>query len=316
MMSQLISRRRFLVGGSLLATFPTLTFADQEPLVYKDWTKASLSDQINQTSYLPANIQPLLQGYVQNSAKVRAEFPPDTYAYGPGANERLDVFAPKNAKGLPVMIFIHGGAWTWGSKDDFSSAAPTFIQANTIYVSVNMDNIPPNTIDGMVNQCRRAIAWVWKNAQKIGADPKNIYVSGHSSGGHLANMMVCTQWQSLGLPADLLKGGVIMSGWSDLYPISLSDRQTYLKLNDKQIKEYSPINFARQVNCPVIISWGALESVYMQSQSAAWAQKLQTVGRLAGVYKMADCNHLQMPNLLNSTDNELTKATLALMDII
>jgi len=106
-----------------------------------------------------------------------------------------------------------------------------------------------------------------------------------------------------------------MSGWTDLYPISLTDRQHYLKLTPEQIKKYSPVNLLNLVNCLMIISFGSLESPYMQAQSSAWAHKLQSVGTLAGIYRMENRDHLQMPMQYVQKDNQLFKATLALMDI-
>ena len=312
------SRRQFIAGSLLLATVSPFTFGNEDKLVYKDWTYAQLNDQVNQTSYLPKgeDLTTFVDKFAANSNKVRAQFPPITFSYGTSAHEKLDVFAPANAKNLPVMIWIHGGAWTFGSKDEYSGAAPTFINAKAIYIAIGFDNIPPNDMPGIINQCRKAITWVYNNAQLIGADPSRLYVSGHSSGGHMTNMMLCTDWKKVGLPANVLKGGVVMSGWTDLHPISLSDRQKYLKLSVAQVKEYSPINFLKNVNCPVIVSFGALESPYMQMQSAAWAKQLQSASRLAGVYRIAGHNHLQMPGLFNNPDNQLSKAALALMDLV
>lgn len=311
----LTSRRKFITSTLLLASVSPFTFASEEKLIYKDWTYAQLNDQINQNPYLPKNLKNFEDEFIAKSNEVRAQFPPKTYSYGSAPHEKMDVFAPANAKDLPIMIWIHGGAWTSGTKEIYSAPAPTFINANAIYVTIGFENIPPNNMPGIIEQCRKAIAWIHKNAKRIGADPDKLYVSGHSSGGHMANMMACTDWQKHSLPKNLLKGVVIMSGWTDLYPISLSDRQKYLKLNTEQIQEYSPIKWLNNVNCPMIISWGSLESPYMQMQSAAWAKQLQSTGRLAGAYRIANHDHYQMPGLFNSPNNELTKATLALMDV-
>lgn len=310
-----LSRRKFIASSLLLTTVSPFAFGNENKIVFNGWTAQQLSDQVNQTSYLPSDFRKFLEDFSANSARSRSQFPPKTFSYGTSSGEKLDVFAPSNAKDLPVMIFIHGGAWTFGSKDDYSAAAPTFMNANAIYVAIGFDNIPPNNMPGIVGQCRKAIGWIAKNIRQLGGDPNKLYISGHSSGGHMANMMACTNWEKMGLAKNLLKGVVVMSGWTDLHPISLSDRQEYLKLTPAQIKEFSPINLINNVNCPMIISWGALESPYMQMQSSSWAKQLQSVGRLAGVYRVAGHNHLQMPGLFNSANNELTKATLALMDI-
>jgi len=69
------------------------------------------------------------------------------------------------------------------------------VDAKAIYIPINYQNIPPNNMAGIIDQCRRAIAWVCKNAAQFGGDTTKIYVSGHSAGGHLTNMMACTDWK-------------------------------------------------------------------------------------------------------------------------
>lgn len=311
-----MTRRQVMAAGVFLAASSEGAYGSGVDLIYKNWTQEQLDDQINQISYSPHNLKEIIENYARTSNRVRSQLPYRTFSYGNGPNEKLDVFAPEAAKHLPVMVFIHGGAWTAWTKDDFSSAAPTFTDAKAVYVVLGFDNIPPNTMGGLVDQCRKALAWVRHHADEIGADPKKIYVSGHSSGGHLANMMLATEWKKHGLPADVIKGGVVLSGWTDLNPISLSNRNSYLKLGPTQIKQFSPINFVKNVTCPVIVAWGGLESPYMQTQSAEWARALQSEGRLVGVYRFAGYNHFEMPNLLNNKETEITRATLALMGLI
>ncbi len=313
-----ISRRKFLLAGSALAAMPTMGLMAQEKPVFRGWTVSQLNDQLNQGPYLPPlpELENINTEYGTNSAKVRAQYPPKTYSYGPSDAAKLDVFAPPSAADLPIMIFFHGGSWTFGSKDSYSTQAVPFLMANAIFISVGFDNIPPNTMTGLVDQAQSAVAWAYKNAKKIGGDPNRLYVSGHSSGGHLANMMLVTEWQKQGLPANLFKGGSILSGWTDLYPVSLSMRQQFLKLTPKEIKDFSPVNFPQNVNCPVIITCGANESPYMQMQSGDWATKLQSNSRLAGAYRVANHNHFQTPFLFNDSNNQVIKGTLALMNLI
>ncbi len=67
----------------------------------------------------------------------------------------------------------------------------------------------------MVAQLRRAIRWVYRNAASFGGDAERIFVAGHSSGGHLAGVLLTTDWRQEGLPSDVLKGVISISGiWS------------------------------------------------------------------------------------------------------
>jgi len=77
----------------------------------------------------------------------------------------------------------------------------------------------------MAEQVRRAVAWVYRNAPRFGGDPNSLYVSGHSSGAHLAGVILTTNWrQDFNLPADTVKGGLCCSGLFDLKPVRLSAR--------------------------------------------------------------------------------------------
>ena len=312
-------RRKFLLTGSALAAMPTFgLMAQEEKAVFRGWTVSQLNDQLNQGPYLPPEpeLKKITESFTANSEKVRAQYPPKTFSYGTSDAEKLDVFIPQFAAGLPVMIFFHGGSWSFNSKDDYSTQAVPFLLNNAIFISVGFDNIPPNTMTGLVEQCRKAIAWVYKNIKQFGGDPNKLYVSGHSSGGHLANMMLVTEWKKQGLPANALKGGSILSGWTDLLPVSLSMRQQFLKLTPQEIKEYSPAYYPQNVKCPVIVTCGGNESLYMQMQSGDWATKLQSYSRLAGAYRMAGYNHYTTPTLFNDTNNQVIKATLAMMNLI
>ena len=101
----------------------------------------------------------------------------------------------------------------------------TFVDAGAHFISVDFNNAPE--VDGnlmvMADQVRHAVAWVYKNAASFGGDPNRLYISGTSSGAHLAAVALTTDWKNdFGLPADILQGGLCCSGMYDLHPVSLS----------------------------------------------------------------------------------------------
>ena len=79
----------------------------------------------------------------------------------------------------------------------------------------------------LADQVRRAVAWVYQNAASFGGNPNRLYVSGVSSGGHLAGVVLTTDWQKdFGLPADTLKGRLCGSGLYELHPVALRGAAT------------------------------------------------------------------------------------------
>jgi arylformamidase len=141
-------------------------------------------------------------------------------AYGSDTSERLDVFTPK-AAGAPVLVYIHGGYWRALDKRDASFIAPPFVAAGAMVVVPNYALCPAASIEEIVGQQRAALAWVWRHVAAHGGDPARIVVAGHSAGGHLAAMMLATDWPGVdpGLPADLVKGALSLSGVFELEPL-------------------------------------------------------------------------------------------------
>ncbi|QBE67513.1 alpha/beta hydrolase [Pseudoduganella lutea] len=245
-------------------------------------------------------------------ARLRAAFPPKTLSYGAQAAEKIDVFAPAGvAGGLPAMVFIHGGNWRVGTKESVSCLATPFLEGGAIFAAPEFDSIPANTLPGMAEQCRRAILWVWRHARELGVDPDRIHVGGHSAGGHLAAVMLTTDWTRHGAPPDLLKGGLVLSGLCDLEPVVLAAGNRHLKLTAAERIELSPVHRLRDVKCPVIVAWGTGDSPEFKRQGMLMARQLRAAGRLAGTYVLQGVNHFEILDVLASGQSQLAAAALA-----
>ena len=160
--------------------------------------------------------------------------------YGEAAKETLDVF-PAGAPNAPVHIFIHGGYWQNLDKKDYSYLADALVGAGITVVVVNYALAPAVDIDEIVRQNRAALAWVWRHAGDFAADRERLSVSGHSAGGHLATMLLATDWPSFGagMPLAPIKGVCAISGIHDLEPIRLSYQNEVLKLDDGMVARNS-----------------------------------------------------------------------------
>ena len=149
-------------------------------------------------------------------------------AYGDLPVETLDIF-PAERHDAPILIMIHGGYWYSLDKHHDSFVAEGCRPHGVATVVINYGLAPDYRMDEIVRQNRAAAAWVWRNAASIGGDPRRIHALGQSAGGHLAAMLLATDWPAFGsgLPADLVKSAVSISGIYDLEPIRLC------YLNDK-----------------------------------------------------------------------------------
>jgi arylformamidase len=141
--------------------------------------------------------------------------------YAEPAHERqvLDVYAPENAKNLPVVFWIHGGGWQQGDKTSVQLKPDAFVDKGFVFVSTNYRLLPHVEMDVLIRDVAKSLGWVHKNIVKHGGDPNRIFVMGHSAGAQLAALL-CIDDRYLkaeGVPFSALKGCVPVDG--DTYDI-------------------------------------------------------------------------------------------------
>ena len=298
-----VTRRRFLQAGMAA--------------VWLDMDQAELDAAYDQIKYAP-NLPQITKRYATNSDAVRARLgAPRRYSYGSSAIEALDVYVTKRAN-APINIFIHGGAWRGGLARDSGYAAELFVHAGAHYVVPDFINVleAGGNLMAMAEQVRGAVAWVYRNAQSFGGDASRIYVSGHSSGAHLAGVVLTTDWRrELGLAADLVKGGLCCSGLFDLKPVRLSFRSSYVKFTDEIEQALSPQRHLDKLNAPLVLAYGTLETPEFQRQSRDFAAAVKDAGKPVELLVGEGYNHFEMPETLANPYGLLGRAALAQMKL-
>ena len=213
--------------------------------------------------------------------------------YGDDKREVLDIFPAENTEKAPVIVFMHGGAWTRGSKEGYSFPAAEFVPRGVTWVATEFTNVPQGTLSNQVRQNRDAVAWVYNNADAYDWDRDRIYIAGHSSGGHMCAMSLVTDWKQLyGLPSDLIKGAVAISGMYDLEAVYLSYRNTYLNLSQNDWRENSPI-FHIPVVCdtPLLIGCAENDTKEFHRQPEEFFKAWQSAGHSGEFIELMDRHH-------------------------
>jgi len=165
----------------------------------------------------------------------------------------------------------------------------------------------------MVEQVRRAIGWVYRNAARIGGDPNRLFISGHSSGSHIGGCMVTTDWRAHGLPADLIKGALLLSGMYDLKPVRLSKRSRYVKFTDEMEHALSAQRHLDKLNTPLMLGHGTLETPEFQRQTRDFLAAVQAAGKPAELIVGAGYNHFEFLETLASPYGIAGRAVLQQM---
>lgn len=284
-------------------------------LLYRDYDRAALDIQYNARATAP-DFAAIMHQYAEQSRHARATLPCVLdVRYGGHADETLDIF-PSTRGDAPVFVFIHGGYWRLLSKDDSSVMAPAFTEAGAVVVAVNYSLAPAVTLDHIVDQVRRAVAWVHRHIALHGGDPARIHVGGSSAGGQLAGMLVNDGWQErYGVPADVIRGAAPLSGLFDLTPLVHTHINEWMRLTPEAAARNSPMLHLPASPCPVVASYGATETDEFKRQTDDYLTALRARGGDAQYVPMPGTNHFDIVLRLNDTQAPITRAILAQMGL-
>ena len=287
------------------------------PRVFLDYDQAALDAAYTQSVYAP-NLQQVLRRYAINSELTRAQLgEPIRFAYGTGDIEHLDLFRTTRPN-APINVFLHGGAWRGEIASHYAFPAEMFVNGGAHYVVPDFSPVQDagGSLVSLADQVRRAVAWVYRNAASFGGDGSRIYVSGHSSGAHLACVVLVTDWRNeFGLPANVVKGGLCCSGMYDLKPVRLSARSSYVKFDDAMEHTLSPQRHLHKISAPVIVAYGTLETPEFQRQAREFADALRTTGKPVQLVVAEDYNHFEIIETLASPYGQLGRAVLEQMNL-
>lgn len=240
-------------------------------------------------------------------------------AYTEPKNERqtLDVYAPAEGKGHPLIFWIHGGGWQRGDKTDVQVKPQAFVDKGFVFVSTNYRFVPNVTIKVMAGDIAKAIRWVHDHAGQYG-DPDTIFVMGHSAGAQLA-ALVCTDDRYLkkeGLSLSILRGCVPVDG--DTYDVPMQIRTVEQRIaniyrwkfgDEDHQKDLSPVtHIARGKHIPPFLLLHVADHPETKAQVQRLAKALQEAGISAQAVPAEGKNHGTINADLGLPDDGPTKA--------
>ena len=290
---------------------------EKGPPVFLNYDQAALDAAYDQAAYAP-NREQLIERRIGDSGMARGRIgEPERIAYGSAEIEWLDIYRTGRTA-APVFVFIHGGAWRSGHAKDFAVPAEMFLAAGAHYIVPDFAWVQDvgGSLMVLADQVRRAVAWVYENIARFGGDPNRLYVGGQSSGGHLAAVALTTDWQhQFGLPANIIKGGICISGMYDLEPVRLSARSRYVAFDDATVAELSPIRHLDRLLAPVVVAYGTCETPEFQRQNREFAAAVEAAGKPVRLLVGEHYNHFELPETLGNPYGLLGRAALELMDL-
>ena len=203
-------------------------------------------------------------------------------AYGSGGRQRLDVYRPRATGGLsPVVVFLYGGRWQNGSKDEYRLLGDALTRRGLVVVVPDYRLYPQVKFPGWVEDAAQAVRWTRKNIERFGGDTAQIWVVGHSSGAHTAVMLALDEsyLRNAGLPRNAVKGFVSLAGpvdtvWTD------ADVQALMGPRQGWPKTY-PRNYIDGTEPPLLLLHGADDKTVSPANSVTLAAHIRERGGCA-----------------------------------
>ena len=304
-------------GGAAFAQPSPAAGSEKTPAVWLNMDQKELDDAYDQSKYAP-NLQQITKRYALNSNAMRSRLgEPKRFGYGPTAIERLEIYSTQRPN-APVHIHIHGGAWHQRPAAEYAFPGEMLINAGAHYVVP--DFISVDEADGdltpMVEQVRRAIAWTTRHAKDFGGDAERVYLSGFSSGSHLAGVALLTEWRGeFDLPHNVVKGAVLSSGIYDLKPVRLSARSKYIRFTDEMEERLSPQRHLARINTPLVLAHGTYETPEFQRQTRDFAAALRAANKPVQYLVNENYNHFEMMETFANPYGLLGRAVLEQMQL-
>ena len=286
-------------------------------IIYKEYDQEALDLQYNNRANALDHESHLQQWEWVNRETEKKYTLHKNLAYGELERETLDIF-PADHPNAKTLVFIHGGYWYKNGPFDVYLVAEAFRSYGITTVLIGYPLMPDHPMEQLVASCRKAIGWVDQNIADYHGNPDAVYVAGHSAGGHLAAMMMATNWPQFDsvLPSNIIKGVCAISGLYNLLPVQLCYVNEILKMDQATVSRNSPVQLLPETPCKLILAVGGEETAEYKSQT----QELYTVWKEKGadveMMEINETNHFSVLTSLLNVYSPLPVAIRGLMHIV
>ena len=235
--------------------------------------------------------------------------------YGAHDRQVLDVYSPANPKGAPVVVFVHGGAFTDGEKDRspevYSNVSIWFARHGIVGINMEYRSAPSAPYPAGTEDVKLACQWVEKNAASLGVDMKRLFVFGHSAGAAHSAAYAYGAEGSEGGPK--VAGSIVVSGRvrADNLATNPNARkvEAYYGTDSSLFEERSALHLAGKDSVPTFIAIAEYENPLLDVYCLELAHRLGTAnGKAPRFMQLWGHNHTSIIAHLNTAEDVLGKA--------
>lgn len=216
-------------------------------------------------------------------------------AFGDNPRQRLDVFAPRDAQGAPVVVFWYGGSWRQGDRGKYRFVAEALVREGYVVVLPDYRLTPEARFPDFVDDAALAVAWAAKNIGRHGGDPSRIFAMGHSAGAYNATLAALDPrfLARAGAPPDTIKGVIGLSGPYDV--ASLRGRTIDAAFGSaSSAPDAQPASFARPEAPRALLIHGARDTLVPPAHAEFLADALRAAGARVETRIYPDVAHIDI----------------------
>ena len=228
------------------------------------------------------------------------------YYQGEAADEvrhKLDLYLPKGQKNFPVLIFVHGGTWKSGSKNLYEPLGKLYAKNGIGTVIINYRLSPKVQHPAHIEDVARAFAWTHHNIAKYGGDAGNIFVCGHSAGGHLVSLLSTSEkyLKAHDLKISDIKGTIPISGVFVLIPNQAF--KDIFTMDKETVRSASPIEHVAGKHPPFLLLYADKDFLTLDTQAEEMCKKLKGCECEAAALKITERTHISIiTSMVRETD--------------
>lgn len=222
---------------------------------------------------------------------------------------QLDVYCPKGQKDFPVVLFVHGGSWNWGTKNLYVGLGEYFASAGIGFVICNYRLSPAAKHPAHVQDVASAFAWTFDNIAKYGGNCDKLFVCGHSAGGHLVSLLATDPdyLKAEKRQATDIKGVVSISGVYKIY----ADQEVFQSVFGKDedvCKNASPISHVSGKRPPFLIAYAENDYPHLDEMAKDMVAALKKANSPVDLLLCKRRNHFSIITSFIDPDDALNKA--------
>jgi acetyl esterase/lipase len=234
-------------------------------------------------------------------------------AYGNEAGQLLDVYTRSDTASKGVIIFVHGGYWDTGTKNDYPFLADSFTELGYTTVVVGYRLVPTVTFPEYVEDIALAVKWTVDNIGDYGGNPEKLFLMGHSAGAHLASLVSFDERYLLkyGLTQNVLSGFIGLAGPYNFLPVAPDDVRSIAALGPLETyPDTQPINFVDKADPPAFLGYTPEDRTVNPNNTISFAAKIREVGGEVSEHDYDGVSHVTILGAVARASRFFNKAIL------